>query len=334
MQDIRPLPRPLVCDPATPGALPLAGGPLRFALVETAGAVAPADTLAPGLLAALTAPRPALCGLDLASPRVMGILNVTPDSFSDGGRNFGVARALARARDMVAAGVDIIDIGGESTRPGSATVPDAEEIARVVPAIEAIRAAGIATPISVDTRKPAVFRAAHAAGGDLWNDVTALTHAPDSLALAAECDAPVCLMHSRGTPETMTGLTDYADVLGEVVDWLGARAEACIAAGIRPGHILLDPGIGFAKTAAQNLALIRGLAAFHALGYPLLLGVSRKRFIGTIGGAEAAADRFPGSIAAGLAGLAQGAQVLRVHDVEDTIQAVRLWRATTTGETS
>ncbi|WP_118132781.1 dihydropteroate synthase [Oceanicella sp. SM1341] len=333
MTDTRHTLRPLVCDPATPGALPLAGGPLCFAHVETADGVVAASALDAAGRAALSAPRPALCGLDLRRPRVMGILNVTPDSFSDGGQNYGTARALARAQEMVSAGVDMIDIGGESTRPGSVTVPDAEEIARVVPAIEAIRAAGITMPISVDTRKPAVFRAAHAAGADLWNDVTALTWAPGSLETAAALDAPVCLMHFRGTPETMTGLTDYDDVLGEVVDWLGTRAEACRAAGIRRENILLDPGIGFAKTAAQNLTLIRGLAAFHALGYPLLLGVSRKRFIGSIGRAERAEERFPGSIAAGLAGLGQGAQILRVHDVEATIQALRLWRASTLGET-
>ena len=337
----RPIP---MSDPARPeGALPLAGGPLWFDRVEEwePGAprrLRPAADLPADWRDRLTAPRPPVAGLVLDRPRVMGVLNVTPDSFSDGGRHAAPEAARARGAEMLAEGADMLDIGGESTRPGAAEVPAAEEIARTAPLIRALMAAPKDRPvgfaelppaISVDTRKAAVAEAALAAGAALVNDVTGLTHDPAMASVVARAGAALCLMHSRGTPETMNALTDYDDVLAEVYLWLERQLAVAEAAGIPRARILVDPGIGFAKTAAQNLALIRGLSLFHGLGCGVLLGVSRKRFIGTIGGAEAPAARMPGSLAVALAGVTQGAQVLRVHDVAATVQGLRLWQAVT-----
>jgi dihydropteroate synthase len=268
-------------------------------------------------------PRPVL-SLPHDRPLVMGILNVTPDSFSDGGT---LTDPVATARAMVAAGADILDIGGESTRPGAPEVPVADEIARTAPVITALRAAGIATPVSIDTRKAAVARAALDAGAQIVNDVSGLTFDPDLGPLVAARGVPVILMHMRGTPATMQEHASYGDVLAEVMAELAARRDAALAAGIGREKIILDPGIGFAKTLEHNLALIRDLAALHALGAPLLLGASRKRFIGTLTGETIAAHRLGGSIAAALAGAAQGAHILRVHDVKETVDALRLWRA-------
>ncbi|MBD3764306.1 MAG: dihydropteroate synthase [Rhodobacterales bacterium] len=334
------LARPLLPTDALtppPGALPLAGGPLWFDRAELTvpGAaprvVAAADLPAP-LRQALAAPRAPLCGLTLDRPRIMGILNVTPDSFSDGGRFLDPAAAVAQARAMAAAGADILDIGGESTRPGAAEVGTQQEIDRTAPVIEALRAAGLTLPISIDTRKAAVARAALAAGADMVNDVSGLTHDPDLAGVVARAGVPVVVMHMRGTPATMTAQTDYADVLAEVAQALADRVAAARAAGIAADRIVIDPGIGFAKTGAQNLALIRGLALFHSLGLPLLLGASRKRFIGTYGGAPDPAGRMPGSVAVAVLGAQQGAQILRVHDVEETRQAIALWRALALGD--
>lgn len=268
-------------------------------------------------------PRPVL-NLPHDRPLVMGILNATPDSFSDGGK---LTDPLASARAMVAAGVDILDIGGESTRPGAPEVPVAEEIARTAPVIAAIRADGITTPISIDTRKAAVAEAALDAGADIVNDVAALGFDPDLAPLVAARGVPVILMHMRGTPETMQDRATYTDVVTEVMAELAQSRDAAIAAGIAPEKIILDPGIGFAKTLDHNVTLIRDLAAFHELGTPILLGASRKRFIGTLTGEETAARRLGGSIAVALAGAAQGAHILRVHDVKDTVDALRIWRA-------
>lgn len=256
----------------------------------------------------------------------MGILNVTPDSFSDGGRDADLAAAVARARAM-AAQADILDIGGESTRPGAEPVPVAEEIARTVPVIAAIRAAGIATPISIDTRNAATARAALAAGADMVNDVSALTHDPAMAALVAEAGVPVCLMHAQGDPRTMQDDPRYGDVVAEVLAALAARRDAALAAGIAADRIVLDPGIGFGKTVAHNLALMRALGRFRDLGHPVLLGASRKRFIGAITGVERPADRLAGSLAAALFGAQQGVHILRVHDVPETRQALALWQA-------
>jgi dihydropteroate synthase len=326
----RPLPQ---SDPVRPeGALPLAGGPLWFdrVAVHASGEperILPARAVPEPALARLTAPRPAICGLALDRPRIMGILNVTPDSFSDGGRHAGRDAALIQAQALLAAGADILDIGGESTRPGAATVPETEEIDRVLPVIAALRAAGVTAPISIDTRKAAVAEAAFAAGADLFNDVSALGWDVRSREVAAAFGKPVCLMHAKGDPETMQDAPDYDDVLLEVMDFLESRIAAAAAAGIARERILVDPGIGFGKTVPHNLALIRGLAMLHGTGCAILFGASRKRFIGSLGGAPDPLRRTPGSIAVALEALRQGAQVLRVHDVAEMRQALALWAA-------
>jgi dihydropteroate synthase len=257
----------------------------------------------------------------------MGILNTTPDSFSDGGRLNGLDAALGRARAMVAEGADILDIGGESTRPGAGVVPIDEEIARTAPLIAAIRAAGIATPISIDTRKAAVAQAALAAGADMVNDVSALTFDPALAGVVAAKGVPVCLMHAQGTPETMQLAPSYRDVVAEVRDHLAARMDWALAQGIAPGRVVLDPGIGFGKTVEHNLTLLRHLDALTALGAPVLVGASRKKFIGTITGVDVADRRLAGSLAVALHAAAGGAAILRVHDVAETRQALAIWAA-------
>jgi len=275
----------------------------------------------------LSSPRPALCGLDLDRPRVMGILNVTPDSFSDGGDYSARAAGVARARAMAEEGVDIIDIGGESTRPGAAEVPVADEIARTAPLIAEIRAAGVTTPISIDTRKSAVAAAALDEGADIVNDVAAFTFDPELAGLCGARDVPVIVMHAKGTPETMQQRPTYQDVTSEVIDFLEERIVYAEAQGIARDRIVTDPGIGFGKTERHNLTLLRDLAAFHDLGAPVLLGASRKRFIGAIGAAAEAKDRLGGSLAVALHGAQQGVHFLRVHDTQATIQALRLFAA-------
>lgn len=329
--------RPLVQSGAArpKGAVPLAGGALWFSSVERlergrAGEVVPAHE-AGAALDALAAPRAGFAGLSMAAPRIMGILNVTPDSFSDGGRFLAAGDALAQARAM-AAGADILDIGGESTRPGAEPVALEEEIARTAPVIAALRAGGMETPISIDTRKTAVAAAALEAGAQVVNDVAALTYDPALGPLAAARGAPVILMHHQGTPETMQADPRYDDVLLDVYDWLAERLAAALALGIPRDRIALDPGIGFGKTVQHNLALLRGLSLFHGLGCPVLLGASRKRFIGSIGGGAEAQARMPGSVAVALAGVAQGVQMIRVHDVAETRQALLLWQAINGGE--
>ncbi len=328
-------PRPLICDPATPGAQRLAGGWAWFAQVEVLSRTAPPTILAAtdlpdDVVARLTAPRPAIAGLGFDQPRIMGILNVTPDSFSDGGAYLAPDAALARARAMGRA--DLLDIGGESTRPGATEVPVAEEIARTVPIIAALKDS-LPHPISIDTRKAAVAAAARDAGAAMVNDVSGLSFDPAMAGYLGQTASPVCLMHAQGTPETMQQNPRYDDVLLDVFDGLAAARDTALAAGVPADQILLDPGIGFGKTQAHNLALLRGIGLFHALGCPLLLGVSRKGFIGTLGAAPNPADRAPGSIALGLMAVTQGVQVLRVHDVEETAQALALWRALTGGTT-
>jgi dihydropteroate synthase len=256
----------------------------------------------------------------------MGVVNVTPDSFSDGGRFFDEAAAVSHALQLVDQGADWLDIGGESTRPGADPVGQDEEIARVAPVISAIRARS-AVPISIDTFKPAVARAAIGAGANAWNDVTALRGAPDSLAVAAELGCPVMLMHMLGDPRTMQVEPRYDDVVAEVAAFLADRAQAALAAGV--SEVWLDPGIGFGKTLAHNLALLQNLDRIVALGFPVLLGVSRKRFIQALDpAATAATDRLGGSLAAALAGVARGAAMVRVHDVRETAQALKVWGAT------
>ena len=260
-------------------------------------------------------------------PMVMGVVNVTPDSFSDGGRFFGRQTAIEHARRLIAEGADILDIGGESTRPGAASVSAEEEIDRVVPVIEAIRTES-AAPLSIDTMKPEVARAARAAGATAWNDVTALGWAEDSMATAAELGCPVILMHMQGEPRTMQDDPRYEDVVAEVRAFLLGRAEAAVAAGVDRESIWLDPGIGFGKTLAHNLELLRNLPRLTDLGFPLVMGVSRKRFIRAIDAtAQSVDDRLGGSLAAALWCAAHGAAVIRVHDVRETVQALSVLEA-------
>lgn len=257
----------------------------------------------------------------------MGVVNVTPDSFSDGGRHFDPAAALAHARRLIADGADILDVGGESTRPGAAPVAEADEIARVVPLIRAIRAESDVA-ISVDTMKPAVARAAVVAGASMWNDVTALRREACGPALAAELGCEVVLMHMQGEPRTMQAEPRYDDVVAEVADFLTARAEAAMAAGVAREKIWLDPGVGFGKhTIRHNLPLLAAVERIVALGFPVLLGVSRKSFIGRLDGGALADARLGGSIAGALWGAAAGVAAVRVHDVRETVQALRVWTA-------
>jgi len=252
----------------------------------------------------------------------MGILNATPDSFSGGRRFLNVPAATDAGLAMIAEGADWLDVGGESTRPGAPPVSEAEELDRVIPVIQALRARG-ATPISVDTMKPAVARAAVAAGASLWNDVTALMFDASSLETAAEIGCAVLLMHMRGVPATMQIDPRYDDVVAEVVAFLAARAAAAEAAGVAKERIWLDPGIGFGKTAAHNLALLANLSRLVNLGFPVLLGASRKGFIRAVDPtAQAPLDRLGGSLAAAIAGARAGVAMVRVHDVRETRQAL------------
>jgi len=260
--------------------------------------------------------------IDLATPCVMGILNVTPDSFYDGGRVDRDA-ALAHARQMIADGARIIDVGGESTRPGAEAVDEQEELCRVAPIIEVLAREGAC--VSVDTMKPAVMRAALDAGAAMVNDVRAL-QAPGAIEVAAASDAAVCLMHMQGEPATMQRAPAYADVVAEVRGFLARRAQACLDAGIAADRIVIDPGFGFGKTVAHNLALLRGLGKIAGLRYPVLVGVSRKGMLGAITGRDVG-DRLAGSVAAALAAAVRGARILRVHDVAATVDALAVWNA-------
>lgn len=257
----------------------------------------------------------------------MGVVNVTPDSFSDGGRFFSVDAAIAHGLALIAEGADLLDIGGESTRPGAEEVSLEDEIARIVPVITALRAE-TDRPISIDTRKAIVAEAAVRAGAGIWNDVTALSGDPASLATAARLGVPIIMMHMQGQPQTMQESPHYDDVVAEVCAYLGERARLAMAAGVAREAISLDPGIGFGKTLNHNLALLSHLDALKALGFPVVLGVSRKRFIqGLDPSARSAEDRLGGSIAAALAGAKAGVDVLRVHDVGQTAQALAVWQA-------
>jgi dihydropteroate synthase len=261
----------------------------------------------------------------LDQPQVMGILNVTPDSFSDGGKFMDDPEvAHAHAAAMVEAGAAIIDVGGESTRPGAAAVWEGDELKRVIPAIERLSAMGAA--ISADTRRPGVMEAALAAGAQVINDVSALRHDPRSLEFAARSGAPVVLMHAPGENEDLHLDGKYTDVVLDVFDWLAERRDAAVAAGIAREKIVLDPGIGFGKSVAHNLALLNALPLFHALGQPLLLGVSRKRMIGALSNEAPVHKRLGGSVALAMKGMEAGVQLLRVHDVPETVQARDVWQ--------
>jgi len=254
-------------------------------------------------------------------PLLMGVVNVTPDSFSDGGMFADPAHAIDHGLRLVEEGAAILDVGGESTRPGADAVSAETELARILPVVKGL-ASQTAAAISIDTRKPAVARAAIEAGASIWNDVSALTYGDDSLAVAASLDCRIVLMHAQGDPKTMQDSPCYDDVVEEVLAALSARIDACIAAGMKRERLIVDPGIGFGKTTAHNLALIAGLDRFEALGAPVLLGASRKRFIAALDRQGPAADRQGGSLAAALAGAARGASIIRVHDVAATRQAL------------
>ncbi|WP_151753565.1 dihydropteroate synthase [Acinetobacter soli] len=268
------------------------------------------------------------CGsldLDLSCPHVMGILNVTPDSFSDGGKHNSKATAIAHAQQMIADGASIIDIGGESTRPGASIVEVEEEIQRVVPVVEALAQENNVI-ISIDTSQPRVIEAAVAAGAHIWNDVRALTR-PGALEMAARLNIPVIIMHMRGEPTTMNQLDQYDNVIEDVINELQQRIQAALSAGIRQEHIIVDPGFGFAKNAQQNLTLLNALWRFTDLGYPVLSGLSRKRFVGEVLQGASADQRMVGSVTGHLLSFQQGASIVRVHDVKATVDAVRMWQA-------
>ena len=262
--------------------------------------------------------------IDLALPRVMGIVNVTPDSFSDGGAHADTRRAIAHCEQLLAEGADILDIGGESTRPGARAVPEAEEVARVLPVVDA--AIKLGCPVSVDSRHAAVMRAVLDRGADIINDIHAL-QAPGALAVvAAHPSCGVCLMHMRGSPESMQEQPEYDDVLAEVSNFLSERSARLQGLGVAAERIVLDPGIGFGKSVAHNLALLTRQAELLALGHPLLVGWSRKSTLGAITGRDVA-QRGPASLAAALAAVQWGARIVRVHDVAATVDALKVWRA-------
>jgi dihydropteroate synthase len=267
-------------------------------------------------------------GYDLAKrPLVMGILNVTPDSFSDGGRHHALEAALEGAEQMIKDGVDIIDIGGESTRPGSPSVPVAEELNRVMPVIYALRELGY--PLSIDTCKPEVMREAIIAGADMINDINGF-RAPGAIEAVKDGDCGLCVMHMQGTPQDMQAQPVYADVVAEVIAFLRERVEALLAAGIAPDRVTIDPGFGFGKSVEHNYALLRNISRMQQeLGLPVLAGLSRKSMIGAVTG-RPVEQRLAGSLGGALAAVAQGARIVRVHDVAETVDALKVWQAGTT----
>jgi dihydropteroate synthase len=267
-----------------------------------------------------------------ARPLVMGIVNVTPDSFSDGGRHVAAEQAIAHGLKLAAEGANILDVGGESTRPGSDGVDEGEELARVVPVIEGLAAAG--HKVSCDTRKAPVMRAALKAGAAIINDVSALQHDPQSLAAMAEADCPVVLMHAQGDPRTMQLSPSYADVALDVFDALEARIAACVAAGIAKERLIADPGIGFGKSFRHNLDLLHQFTLFHGLGVAVLMGLSRKGFVGALTGEKTAANRVNGSVGGALWSALNGAHILRVHDVKATVEALVVAQACADPEAS
>ena len=317
----------------------LAGGMQWFAAYEVrenatrrtvpVAEIATLGDRAQALHTAVTASRPALRlgerTLRFDQPQVAGILNVTPDSFSDGGAHHADPCAAAAAGiDMATAGAALIDVGGESTRPGAAAVWEGDEIARVVPVVERLARAG--TPVSIDTRKAAVMEAALAAGAAVVNDVSALLWDDRALAVVARAGCPVVLMHSPDPQAGGHGRAGYADVVTAVFDWLDARIAAVVAAGVDRARIIADPGIGFGKSLAENLQLLNALPLFHGLGVPLMLGASRKRLIGALSNEAPVDQRLGGSLALAVRGIEAGVQLLRVHDVAETVQAARVWR--------
>ncbi len=330
--------------------LALAGGPMGFAAVEVIERKGSkivrrtmpvsefferdwgGETLAASdLFETIRAPRPRVSGLSMDRPRIMGIVNVTPDSFSDGGQFSGVQDAVDHALRLVDEGADILDIGGESTRPGADTVAVDDELKRVMPVLEALRPKTDAL-ISIDTRKADVMRRATDVGVDILNDVSALTYDEEALDAAAESGLPIMLMHAQGEPQTMNVDPQYLDVVLDVFDYLERRVRACEAVGIAKAKLIVDPGIGFGKLLHHNVAVLSGMSIFHGLGVPVLLGASRKKLIGQLCDVEDPKARVPGSLAAALWAVGQGVQILRVHDVAETRQAIAVWQAMQVGD--
>jgi dihydropteroate synthase len=335
-------------DDLPPASPPLAGGARHFARIAVTwrdgGAIVareqlrPADLLDalaardPNLaiagrqrLEGLRAPRAPFAGLALDRPQIMGVINVTPDSFSDGGDRFDPSQAVAAGLALAEAGAGILDVGGESTRPGAELVPEAEELRRTIPVVRALADQGHV--VSIDTRHARVMAEALAAGARIINDVTALTGDAKSLEVAAGSDAFIVLMHMQGEPQTMQRDPSYDDAALDIHDYLSRRISACEAAGIDRARLALDPGIGFGKTVEHNLQILDRMALYHDFGCPLLLGVSRKSFIAKLSCGEAPKERLAGSLAAALAGLERGVQIIRVHDVRETRQAIAIWDA-------
>ena len=273
----------------------------------------------------LKAPRGKVAGLSMSGPVIMGIVNVTPDSFSDGGECASAEEAIAHGRHLAQEGAQIIDIGGESTRPGSEGVSVAEERSRVLPVVRALAETG--HRLSIDTRKASIMREAARVGAAMINDISALQYDREALTAAAELRLPVCLMHAQGTPKTMQENPEYEDVVLDVFDALELLIARAERAGIARAQLLADTGIGFGKTFRHNLAILQSFSIYHGLGVPLVFGASRKAFIGALTGEKAGAGRAAGSVGAALAAVQQGAQVLRVHDVKETAQALSVWRA-------
>ncbi len=322
-------------------ALPLAGGPSAFSAAEILHrcaatgeisrrwiaacdlpALAEGKSLLADRLEHITGSRPAIAGLDFFRPRIMGIVNVTPDSFSDGGRHADPESAVRHALALAEQGADILDVGGESTRPGATEVPVEEELARVVPVVRNLAERGLT--VSVDTRKAAVMEAAIAAGAAIINDVTALREDPHAPKVVAEADVPVILMHAREVPVRPDVTHEYDDVVLDVADALESHVRNAVRAGIPERNILIDPGLGFGKDVDDNLRLMQRLPLFHGLGLPLLVGASRKRFIGAVTGVDAPAERLAGSLAVAQLAMQAGAAIVRVHDVAETAQMVRM----------
>ena len=333
------------------GALPLCGdGPFDFLGLEVItrqgiavtrrmcalgemwdSDISPALAPAHQTLQRLTTPRRRIAGLRMDRPQIMGVVNVTPDSFSDGGQFASSAQAVAHGLRLVSEGASLLDIGGESTRPGSMATPLEIELARVLPVIEGL-ASQTDVLISIDTRKAEVARRALDAGAHIINDVTAMTYDPAMLEVAAESGVPFVLMHALGDPKTMQDKPHYDDAPTDIYDYLAGRIDACEAAGIVRSRIIIDPGIGFGKTLEHNLQLMASLSLFHGLGCAVLLGASRKRFIGTLTNVPVAANRVSGSVGAALAAAAQGVQIIRVHDVREIKAALDVFQASLAGQ--
>ena len=300
-------------------------GHMKHAIVRLSTIQAIDEPSVKELLERLAAPRAAIAGVSMDRPRIMGIVNVTPDSFSDGGSNLAPEAAIGHAQKLVAEGADFIDVGAESTRPGSLAVPQEEELQRLLPVLKGL--AGLSAPISADTRKPQVMREAAAAGAAILNDVSALSFTPESLATAAELKLPAILMHAQGNPDKMQNSPVYKDAVIEVYDFLETRIAAAVEAGLPRECIVADPGIGFGKTLAHNLSILQNLAIFHGLGVPLAVGASRKSFVQKLSGAPGPKESVIGSVATALDAISQGVQIVRVHDVHETRAALSLWEA-------